>query len=212
MCAIPDEQLACPCSYTLQHLPITFCGRALSLTDTPLRIHLDLLSLPSSHPRPPILAARRVDTFAHRPEFIHEYRITQDSLFAASSLGYSEATISERLRRMSKVWAHNSLCADSRVSCPKVELSKAVLEFIKKNTVNYGKAKLCLQNSKAFIECDEPVKDKFYKDAEMCKYIIPNTALEVGSPGTAGTAQAGARKWSFQINDQFLPVCHPAAS
>lgn len=91
-------------------------------------------------------------------------------------------------------------------SSPKVELSDAVLEFVKKNTENYGKAKLCLQDSEAFIECDEPVKDEFYKDAEMCKYIIPNTAVCLTMTGATAHDNVDVSKWKFRINEQALPV------
>ena len=65
-----------------------------------------------------------------RPTHIHEYRLTKYSLYAAASVGLSDADIISVLERLSK----------------NKEIPKDVKDFIKENTSSYGKAKLILNN------------------------------------------------------------------
>ena len=66
-----------------------------------------------------------------RPQFIHEYRITDSSLYGAVSVGVETEKIIETLERWSKI-----------------ELSPTIKEYIKKKTAIYGKAKLVLRDGK----------------------------------------------------------------
>lgn len=66
-----------------------------------------------------------------RPQFIHEYRITDSSLYGAVSVGLETDKIIEALERMSKV-----------------DLSPKMIDYIRMKTATYGKAKLVLRNGK----------------------------------------------------------------
>lgn len=70
-----------------------------------------------------------------RPSFIHEYRITTHSLYAAVSVGLETDDIISVLSRLSKVPVANS-----------------VVEFIKSATHSYGKVKLVLKHNRYFVE------------------------------------------------------------
>jgi len=70
-----------------------------------------------------------------RPKFVHEYKLTSYSLYAAVSIGLTPESIIDVLDRLSKV-----------------ELPTEVCNFILECTVNFGKAKLVLRDSKMFVE------------------------------------------------------------
>lgn len=71
-----------------------------------------------------------------RPTFIHEYRLTKYSLYAAASVGLSDTDIIQVLGRLAK----------------NKEIPHPVFEFIKEHSSSYGKAKLMIQNNQYFIE------------------------------------------------------------
>ncbi|WFD30624.1 DNA helicase [Malassezia sp. CBS 17886] len=70
-----------------------------------------------------------------RPTFMHEYKLTPYSLYAAVSVGLEPADIIEVLNRLSKV----------PVPAP-------VLDFIREYTASFGKIKLVLKQNKYFVE------------------------------------------------------------
>ncbi|CUA68750.1 DNA excision repair protein ERCC-3 [Rhizoctonia solani] len=70
-----------------------------------------------------------------RPAFIHEYKITMYSLYAAVSVGLETKDIIEVLNRLSKVPVPDS-----------------VVRFIKDCTIHYGKVKLVLKHNKYYVE------------------------------------------------------------
>merc|ERR1712179_372640 len=63
-----------------------------------------------------------------RPEFIHEYKLTSYSLYAAVSVGLQTDDIIEYLTRLSK-------CS----------IPKGIIDYIKLCTVSYGKVKMVLK-------------------------------------------------------------------
>lgn len=73
-----------------------------------------------------------------RPSFIHEYRITTHSLYAAVSVGLETDDIISVLSRLSKVPVANS-----------------VINFIKQATKSYGKVKLVLKHNRYFVESSQ---------------------------------------------------------
>ena len=75
-----------------------------------------------------------------RPEFIHEYKLTSYSLYAAVSVGLQTADIIEYLKRLSKTSIPNQ-----------------VVKFIQDSTLTYGKVKLVLKDNKYFIETKHEV-------------------------------------------------------
>ena len=83
-----------------------------------------------------------------RPEFIHEYKLTAYSLYAAVSVGLQTNDIIEYLTRLSKT-----------------SVPDEIVEFIRLCTVSYGKLKLVLKQNKYFIESQFPdVVQKLLKD------------------------------------------------
>ena len=74
-----------------------------------------------------------------RPEFIHIYRLTENSLNAAVALSIDADSIIKVLTR---------LC--------KTEVPKDVIRFIKDSTQTFGKAKIVLKNNIYFIESKYP--------------------------------------------------------
>ncbi|EPX71300.1 transcription factor TFIIH complex ERCC-3 subunit [Schizosaccharomyces octosporus yFS286] len=70
-----------------------------------------------------------------RPAYIHEYRITTYSLYAAVSVGLKTEDIISVLDRLSKT-----------------PIPQSIVEFIRACTVSYGKVKLVLKKNRYFIE------------------------------------------------------------
>lgn len=70
-----------------------------------------------------------------RPSFIHEYKLTTHSLYAAVSVGLETKDIISVLSRLSKV-----------------PLAKSVTDFIENATHSYGKVKLVLKHNRYFVE------------------------------------------------------------
>jgi DNA excision repair protein ERCC-3 len=80
-----------------------------------------------------------------RPSFIHEYKLTKFSLYAASSVGLSDDVIIRVLEKFSKN--------------EKIPIS--VKEFIGMHSESYGKAKLVLRKNQHFVEaCDMATMNK----------------------------------------------------
>lgn len=74
-----------------------------------------------------------------RPEFVHRYRLTQNSLYAAVAIAIDTDTIIQVLNR---------LC--------KSELPPETIQFIKDCTRTFGKAKLVLRNNNYYVESSYP--------------------------------------------------------
>eukprot|EP00878_Enallax_costatus_P006782 GHUV01007109.1.p1 GENE.GHUV01007109.1~~GHUV01007109.1.p1 ORF type:complete len:1248 (+),score=504.27 GHUV01007109.1:413-4156(+) len=73
-----------------------------------------------------------------RPEFIHEYVLTPQSLYAAVSVGLDRDTIWGVLDKLSKV-----------------RLTDDLKRFIRSSTKSYGKAKLVLKHNKFWVETSD---------------------------------------------------------
>ena len=73
------------------------------------------------------------------PAFIHEYRLTPYSLYAAVSVGLNPSDIIEVLNRLSKS-----------------PIPQSVNDFILNSTVSFGKIKLVLKQNKYFVESSHP--------------------------------------------------------
>lgn len=84
-----------------------------------------------------------------RPAFIHEYKLTKYSLYAAVSVGLDPADIIEVLSRMSKV-----------------PVPDTVVNFITESTAAFGKIKLVLKQNKYFVESAHPdILQKLLRDS-----------------------------------------------
>lgn len=73
-----------------------------------------------------------------RPYYIHEYKVTPYSLYAAASLGLTTTDIIDGLNRLSKV-----------------ELTTQLIELIRSKTERCGKVRLLLNQQHYYIESDE---------------------------------------------------------
>ena len=87
--------------------------------------------------------------------------MTQNSLYAAVSVGLSGEEIIKRLSDISKV-----------------ELPESVINFIHANTTNFGKAKMILRNNRIFVEGEELVLSTILEDPEMLN-AVKGTTLKV---------------------------------
>ncbi|KAK4055130.1 DNA repair helicase RAD25 [Microbotryomycetes sp. JL201] len=88
-----------------------------------------------------------------RPKFIHEYKLTTHSLYAAVSVGLETENIIEVLNRMSKV-----------------PVTDRIQNFIREATRSYGKVKLVLKHNKYYVESGHPeTLRKLLKDPVISK-------------------------------------------
>ncbi|XP_006459293.1 hypothetical protein AGABI2DRAFT_218349 [Agaricus bisporus var. bisporus H97] len=91
-----------------------------------------------------------------RPAFIHEYKLTSYSLYAAVSVGLQTEDIIEVLNRLSKVPVPDSITS-----------------FIRDQTLSYGKVKLVLKHNKYYVESSHPetlqllLKDRVIREARL---------------------------------------------
>jgi len=91
-----------------------------------------------------------------RPMFMHEYKLTPYSLYAAVSVGLETETIITVLNRLSKT-----------------HLPDEIKDFIRTCTTSYGKVKLVLQRNRYFVESKYPeILLKLLKDATIQKAVI----------------------------------------
>ncbi|GAA6023603.1 hypothetical protein JCM11491_006051 [Sporobolomyces phaffii] len=92
-----------------------------------------------------------------RPKFIHEYKLTPHSLYAAVSVGLETENIIEVLNRMSKVPVPDELC-----------------DFIRECTHSYGKVKMVLKKNKHFVESGDPETLRILlRDEVIAKARVP---------------------------------------
>ncbi|KAF7990225.1 hypothetical protein HCN44_000030 [Aphidius gifuensis] len=98
-----------------------------------------------------------------RPEFIHEYKLTAYSLYAAVSVGLQTHDIIEYLKRLSKT-----------------SIPDGIIEFIQLCTLSYGKVKMVLKHNKYFVESPHPevlqklLKDPVIQECRLRKNIEDN--------------------------------------
>lgn len=95
-----------------------------------------------------------------RPEFLHEYRLTPYSLYAAVATNIDTESIVRVLDRLSKN-----------------VLPDGVATFIRECTKRYGKAKLVLKHNKFFVESEYPaVLRELLRDPKISQARIVETA------------------------------------
>ncbi|TFK72966.1 DNA helicase [Pluteus cervinus] len=106
-----------------------------------------------------------------RPAFIHEYKLTSYSLYAAVSVGLQTEDIIEVLNRLSKVPVPDSITS-----------------FIRERTLSYGKVKLVLKHNRYFVESSHPdtlqilLKDRVIRDARLTGQPDPNSKNSLKQP------------------------------
>ncbi|KIW29776.1 uncharacterized protein PV07_05564 [Cladophialophora immunda] len=110
-----------------------------------------------------------------RPSYLHEYRFTEHSLYAALSVGLRGEDIIRALEKLSKT-----------------PVPETVIEFINRHTKTYGKVRLVLRNNKFFVESDErPIIDMLLKDPVIGPCKAAGTDVQVGRIQTKATVIQG---------------------
>ncbi|KAH0833260.1 P-loop containing nucleoside triphosphate hydrolase protein [Lanmaoa asiatica] len=95
-----------------------------------------------------------------RPAFIHEYKLTSYSLYAAVSVGLQTEDI---------------------IELHKVPVPESIINFIRERTLSYGKVKLVLKHNKYFVESSHPdtlqhlLKDKVIREARVVSQQADNS-------------------------------------
>eukprot|EP00835_Amoeboradix_gromovi_P001183 NODE_49_length_27162_cov_0.380039.p3 type:complete len:674 gc:universal NODE_49_length_27162_cov_0.380039:10476-12497(+) len=87
-----------------------------------------------------------------RPKFIHEYKMTEQSLNAAVSVGLHADDIMTFLERLSKT-----------------KLPDELVQFIKEKTESFGKVKLVLKENRIFVET---------ADATTLQYLLKDSVIQ----------------------------------
>ncbi|KAF2405274.1 DNA repair helicase rad25 [Trichodelitschia bisporula] len=90
---------------------------------------------------------------------IHEYTMTNNSLYAAISVGYQTEDIIRQLEKFSKT-----------------PLPQSTIDFIITSTKSYGKARLVLKHTKYFVESSDPsVLQTFLRDDIISQYRMDSS-------------------------------------
>ncbi|KIW45885.1 uncharacterized protein PV06_01592 [Exophiala oligosperma] len=124
-----------------------------------------------------------------RPSYLHEYRFTEHSLYAALSVGLRGEDIIRALEKLSKT-----------------PVPQSVIEFIDKHTKTYGKVRLVLRNNKFYVESDErPIIDMLLRDPVIGPCKAAGTDVQMGRIQTKatviqGTSNAKGMKQADQSN------------
>ncbi|TMW67080.1 hypothetical protein Poli38472_012196 [Pythium oligandrum] len=111
-----------------------------------------------------------------RPEFLHEYKLTPYSLYAAVSVSIETESIVKVLERLSKNY-----------------LPEVIISFIRDCTLSYGKAKLVLHHNDYYVESLYP--DVLRKLLEH-EHIRAARVKDAPEPTAAATTAPG--------NDEFI--------
>ena len=110
-----------------------------------------------------------------RPEFLHEYKLTPYSLYAAVATNIDTESIVRVLSRLSKN-----------------ELPESVATFVRECTKRYGKAKLVLKSNKFYVESEHPsVLRELLRDPEISRARVSE---DVGAAAGAGGGGGAGEK------------------
>ncbi|PKI84479.1 DNA helicase [Malassezia vespertilionis] len=129
-----------------------------------------------------------------RPNFVHEYKLTPYSLYAAVSVGLEPDDIIEVLNRLSKV-----------------PVPTSVLDFIRAYTASFGKVKLVLKQNKYFVESSHPeILQMLLRDAVISAARIKpensNVREEPAQKAAPARLQEGAQPENGAEQDLFSAV------
>ncbi|KAI1766339.1 DNA repair helicase RAD25 [Hypoxylon sp. FL1150] len=118
-----------------------------------------------------------------RPTFVHEYALTNHSLYAAVSVGLQPRDIINTLERFSKT-----------------PIPQSILDFILNCASSYGKVKLVIKDTKYFVESTDPeVLQKLLKDEVIGPCRVQGTETVTSAPSIGnlvipGTSNAAGVK------------------
>ncbi|KAF8591090.1 DNA repair helicase rad25 [Ramaria rubella] len=117
-----------------------------------------------------------------RPAFMHEYKLTSYSLYAAVSVGLQTSDIIEVLNRLSKV-----------------PVPESIIGFIKDRTVSYGKVKLVLKHNKYFVESSHPDTLQMLLKDEVIGSARKKITADVNAPGVPLTVAKAPHRGNLVI-------------
>ena len=118
-----------------------------------------------------------------RPEFIHQYKLTPYSLYAAVATNIDTEAIIGVLERMSKN-----------------KLPKQVKSFIRDCTQKYGKAKLVLKHNKFYVESEFPmVLRELLRDPTIAQARVVEDAENLDEHGFITQTKAEEMKENLHI-------------
>lgn len=107
-----------------------------------------------------------------RPEYIHTYKLTENSLYAAVAVSIDTESIIKVLNR---------LC--------KTDVPASVITYIRECTYTFGKAKIVLKDNKYFVESQYPeILRELLKNPSIRKYRVVDAAVD-GSGTTSEFVQ-----------------------
>jgi DNA excision repair protein ERCC-3 len=133
-----------------------------------------------------------------RPSYVHEYRFTEHSLYAALSVGLRGEDIIRALEKLSKT-----------------PVPESVIEFINRHTKTYGKVRLVLRNNKFYVESDDrDIIDMLLRNPTIGPCMAAGTEVTTGVIQTKatviqGTSNAKGMNQAGQ-NDVEMPRDDPA--
>lgn len=118
-----------------------------------------------------------------RPEFLHQYKLTPYSLYAAVATNIETESIISVLERLSK----NAL-------------PRQVKTFIRECTSKYGKAKLVLKHNKFYVESEFPmVLRELLRDPTIAQARIQEDVMDTNEDGFITQTKAEEMKENLEI-------------
>ncbi|CAF1536606.1 unnamed protein product [Rotaria magnacalcarata] len=132
-----------------------------------------------------------------RPEYIHEYKLSAYSLYAAVSVGLQTKDIIEYLQRLSKT-----------------TVPEDILKFIRLCTLSYAKVKLVLKHNRYFVESAYPeILRNLLQDSQIqeCRLVTTGNGLDTNTiaekarlviPGVAAAAASATTDTPATTNEQ----------
>ncbi|TFY82882.1 hypothetical protein EWM64_g1136 [Hericium alpestre] len=143
-----------------------------------------------------------------RPSFIHEYKLTSYSLYAAVSVGLQTEDIIE-VRQETSGLNRDAYGVRFKGVESLIEVPETIINFIRERTLSYGKVKLVLKHNKYFVESSHPetlqflLKDKIIRDARVVSQPTESNKMTTfttakapvkGNLVIAGTKEAEKKK------------------
>ena len=126
-----------------------------------------------------------------RPRYVHEYRLTPHSLYAAVSISLDVETILNVLEKLSKI-----------------SIPENIKKFVRECTMNFGKAKLVLKQNRMYIEAaDVDTLDTLLNDNVIAAAFIPssdNPASILNSTSTKAVASKFQKSEAAVEHQSFL--------
>ncbi|KAF7327441.1 putative DNA repair helicase ercc3 [Mycena kentingensis (nom. inval.)] len=150
-----------------------------------------------------------------RPAFIHEYKLTSYSLYAAVSVGLQTEDIIEVCARGDAPRPSDVPKVLNRLS--KVPVPDSITAFIRERTLSYGKVKLVLKHNKYYVESSHPetlqilLKDRVIREARVISQqtdnsIKANTFTTTKAPTKGNLVIPGTSKEPEKKKDDGKPA------